>query len=130
MAQGKWKCNECGGGGNEGNCIWCGGTGRPSYQQAFMLGLSCGQEGYMIQHNQSVGDLLRILSDYGSTESLDAAFHGDIKFSTLIKKVKEDSVDAVMTIIHRMRSFGTEADLNAFFDNKVSRLIDEISPLR
>lgn len=97
-----------------------------------MLGRHYGQwEHGGIERDHWVGGLLRILSSYGDTDALNAAFHGDVKFSKLLRMAKEGGVEAVMAIVHRMRSFGSKKDLDALFiDDKVSYYIDEISPNR
>ena len=130
MAQSKWKCRDCGGGGDSGNCMWCGGTGRPSYQQAHMKGLSSGQKGYKIQCETFVKRLLVILTNYGSASALNTAFPGVIEFTSEVTAAGNGSVAAVMAITHRMKSSFSREDLDAFFGESVYYIIEEISPNR
>lgn len=133
----KWKCGPCGGNGHEGSCIWCGGTGRPSFQQAYMLGLSHGQARGEKPFNRNawqwIGSLLDILNDYGSLDALDAAFPGDskLKFSKVLKRANEGNVEAVMRIVHRMRTDSDPESLKAIFmSSSIVNILSEISPPR
>jgi len=140
----KWKCQECGGGGrlfdlnaeDKFDCFWCGGTGRPSFQQAYLQGLAFGQgdqplEFRLIRSGSSIISLLKVLNEYGERDALNAMFPGDPDFTFILACANQGFVKPLMHLVHRMRmQYDTKTLDGLFADYKASWLIREISPQR